>query len=249
MKTRLVFLFIPALFLFQGALHAQTRKDFSGWGAMFGTYKINDKFGVHFEGQVRSTNEWEHVQQVIARFGLNYAVKKNMIATVGWAWIGTRRTVDGITAIAPEQRIWEQFIINESFSLGGHRTSIQNRFRLEQRFISVSVADTNDNKLATDSYNFMQRFRYFARTIYPLAQTDAFKQGAYVALQDELFFNIQNADVTTGHFFDQNRAYISIGYRTSPSFDVEVGYMNQFILGRERNTVNNIIQLATYIRI
>jgi hypothetical protein len=30
---------------------------------------------------------------------------------------------------------------------------------------------------------------------------------------------------------------------------VEVGYMNQFILGRERNTVNNIIQLATYIRI
>jgi hypothetical protein len=70
-----------------------------------------------------------------------------------------------------------------------------------------------------------------------------------MSLQDEIFLNIQNADVTTGHFFDQNRAYVSIGYRTAPQFDIEVGYMNQFILGRTNNVVNNIIQLATYIRL
>jgi hypothetical protein len=248
MKARLVFVsFVVGLISLATSLHAQTRHDFSGWAAMFGTYKLNEKFGLHIEGQLRSSNEWEHIQSYIIRLGLNYQVKKNMIATVGWAYIGNRRTVMDVTAFAPEQRIWEQFVINESFLLGDHRTSIQNRFRLEQRFISVSVAD--GDHLKTTNYNFMQRFRYFARSIYPLIKTDPFQKGPYMSLQDEIFLNVQNADVTTGHFFDQNRAYISIGYRTAPQFDIEVGYMNQFILGRTNNVVNNIIQLATYIRL
>jgi hypothetical protein len=243
----LFFTLAIALLCQDNVLQAQTRNDFSGWAAMFGTYRLNEKFGLHVEGQLRSNNEWERLQTYIIRVGLNYQVKKNMIATAGYAYIGNYRTVENASGFAPEQRIWEQFIINQSFLLNGHRTSIQNRFRLEQRFISMSIAD--GNQLKTSSYNFMQRFRYFARSIFPLNKTDAFKKGPYISLQDEVFFNIQNADVTTGHFFDQNRAYFSIGYRTAPQFDIEAGYMNQFILGRSTNVVNNILQLATYIRI
>jgi hypothetical protein len=243
----LSFWFTTLFIIIAGKLHAQTRNEFSGWAALFGSYKFSNKFGLHFEGQLRSSSGWEHLQTYIIRLGLNYYVKPTMMATAGYAYIGSYRTISETSGWAPEQRIWEQFLFNKTFPLGGHAGSIQNRFRLEQRFISQSVVE--NNMLVTDSYKFMQRFRYFARWIFPLQKTERFIRGLYASLQDEVFFNVQNAPVTTGHFFDQNRAYVSLGYRAAPGFDIEIGYMNQFILGRTTNVINNILQLATYVRI
>ena len=234
-------------FFFCSRGQAQTREEFSGWTALFGSYKFNSKFGLHFEGQFRSTSGWEQIQTYILRFGINYYVKPNMMGTLGYAYIGHYRTIMDVSGWGPEQRIWEQFLLNKSFSFGGHASSIVNRFRLEQRFISQSSV-AND-ELVTDRYNFMQRFRYFVRWIVPIQKTDKFQTGPYTSLQDEVFFNVQHADVTTGHFFDQNRAYISFGYRIAPSADIEIGYLNQFILGRNNNVSNNIIQFATYLRL
>lgn len=245
--------FIPIIF-FIGVLissnhcsQAQTVHEFSGWFAFFGSYKINDKFGIHFESQLRSSDQWEQLRNYIIRVGVNYQVKKNMVATLGYAYIGHHRTIMGVSGWGPEHRIWEQFILNKSYSIAGHATSLQHRFRLEQRFISTSVVD--GDKLKTENFQFMQRLRYFARSIFPLQPTTSFTNGVYVSLQDEIFLNIQNASVTTGKFFDQNRAYFSLGYRVSRKFDFEFGYMNQFIVGRNNNVVNNILQLATYLRL
>jgi hypothetical protein len=247
MKKILPIYFVVIFIFPRSIVYAQTRQEFSGWAALFGTYKFNNKLGMHFEGQLRSNTGWEQLQTYVIRFGINYTIKSNMLATLGYAYIGHYRTIMEISGWGPEERIWEQFIINESFSFAGRSTSIQNRFRLEQRFISQSAL--KNNMLVTDGYNFMQRFRYFARCIFPLQRTEKFIRGPYASLQDEVFFNVQNAPVTTGHFFDQNRAYISLGFRTAPGFDIEVGYMNQFILGRRTNVVNNILQLATYLRL
>jgi hypothetical protein len=248
MMRRTLKIFLTVLFTFAHFLiRAQTRQDFSGWGALFGTYKFNSKLGMHFEGQLRSTSGWQELQTYIIRLGFNYNIKPNRVATLGYAYIGHYRTIMQISGWGPEHRIWEQFLINKSFSFGGRANSIANRFRLEQRFISQSTLD--NNTLVSDNYQFMQRFRYFARWIFPLQKTAKFNRGTYTSLQDEAFFNVQNANVTNGYFFDQNRAYFSLGFRTSPGFDIEVGYMNQFILGRTTNTMNNIIQLATYLRL
>jgi len=228
-------------------LQAQTKTEFSGWFATFGTYRINEKFGVHFEGQLRSSDQWNELRSFIIRTGVNYQIKKNRIATLGYAFIGHHRTITEVSGWAPEHRIWEQFVFNQFYSIAGHASSLQHRIRLEQRFISISSVD--ENRLKIDGYNFMQRLRYFARFIFPLLQTNAFKNGTYLSIQDEIFLNIQNASATTGKFFDQNRAYFSFGYRVAPQFDFEMGYMNQFILGRSNNTINNILQLAAYLRI
>jgi hypothetical protein len=249
MMRRPVPIFLIILFTFTHFLtQAQTRQDFSGWAALFGTYKFDSKFGMHFEGQLRSTSGWQELQTYIIRLGINYNVKANMMTTLGYAYIGHYRTIMQISGWGPEHRIWEQFLVNNNFSLSGHASSIVNRFRLEQRFISQSTVD-NSNNLVSGNYQFMQRFRYFARWIFPLQKSAKFIRGPYLSLQDEAFFNIQNADVTNGYFFDQNRAYFSAGFRTSARFDIEAGYMNQFILGRTTNTMNNIIQLATYLRL
>jgi Protein of unknown function (DUF2490) len=227
----------------------QTTHQFSGWLGAFGRVELKNNFSLHIESQLRSTNDLEQIQTLLFRVGLNYNIKPNQVLTVGYAYISNRRTVDGVSGYAPEDRIWEQFVLNEAFAFHEHSVSIQNRFRLEQRFIGSSEAE--DDQLVTSGFNFVQRIRYFARMIAPFNKTvGGFKKGAFFSLQDEVFFNIGDVSVVNGKTFDQNRAYFSIGYRFSPKNDTEIGYMNQFILNNgTAKTINNIIQIATYIRL
>ncbi|MBN9296053.1 MAG: DUF2490 domain-containing protein [Filimonas sp.] len=241
-------LFSSAFFLLSSfRVYAQTQNHFSGWAALFGSFKLNNKFSIHFDGQVRSSDKWQEVQTVLIRPGLHYQVKKNQLATVGYAYVGHHRRIADVSGWGPEHRIWEQYIINQRFPVLERSSSFQHRFRLEQRFISKSVV--SNNKLETDGHAFAQRLRYFARWVVPLKKTANFKQGTFVSLQDEVFVNIGDASGVNGKFFDQNRAYGSFGYRFSPKADLEVGYMNQFVAGRANNTSNNILQLAGYLRL
>ena len=247
-KARTV-LIIPILLLASFVVRAQTMHQFSGWLAAFGRVELKNNFSLHVESQLRSTNDIEQIQTLLFRVGLNYNIKSNQILTVGYAYISNRRTVDGFSGYAPENRIWEQFVLNEGLNFHSHTVSIQNRFRLEQRFIGQS--EVEDDQLVTSGFDFVQRIRYFARMIAPFNKTPGgFKKGAFFSLQDELFFNIGNVSVVNGKTFDQNRGYISIGYRFSPKNDTEIGYMNQFILNKgTAKTINNIIQIATYIKL
>lgn len=244
-KSPYITIFSILFFLFNTALSAQTQHTFSGWNAAFVTYKLDDKFSIHFDGQVRSTDKLEDTQSFIIRAGLNYNIKNNMIATVGYAYIGNNRTVMDVDGWVPEHRVWEQFIFNQQFTAHNRPLSLQHRFRLEQRFMGQPTIDQNE--LVTDSYDFAQRLRYFTRSIFPLSATKTFTNGAFVALQNEVFVNVENAP--NAKFFDQNRAYVALGWRLSPKFDIEAGYMNQFVLGKNNNTVNNIVQLAAYVRL
>lgn len=248
--TKHIAIFCILTLVIKGSLYAQTVTNFSGWASVFSTTKLSSKFSLHLEAQVRSNNDWKEVQTVLLRTGLNYNIKTNQVVTVGYALIENHRSVDDVSGWGSEQRIWEQFILNTPFSLGNHFVSLQNRFRLEQRFISTSIV-TGD-ELQTDGYVFSQRFRYFARAIYPFSPTpkQAFVHGTFFSLQDEIFVNLGDASGVNGKFFDQNRAYFSLGYRFSTKYDLEIGYMNQFVIRKgSLKTINNIIQFATYLRL
>lgn len=225
--------------------YSQTQETFSGWGALFSSYKLNDKFSIHFDGQLRSNDGWKDMQTYMLRPGLNYHFKPNMVATVGYLYVGTQRTIEDVKGWVPEHRIWEQFIVNQKFDVSGRATTLQHRFRLEQRFLPKTVVEGDE--LSTDSYDFAQRLRYFARAIFPLKKTETFTEGAFIALQDEIFFNVQNSP--NDKFFDQNRIYLAVGWRLSPAFDIEAGYMNQFVVGRNTDVSNSILQLALYARL
>jgi hypothetical protein len=241
-------LLLLLLFFYGTTLFAQTDNTFTGWGAVFASYKLNDKFSIHFDGQLRSTDEMNHLQSFLIRPGLNYHASKNTILTLGYAYIGNRRVIEGVADMVPEHRIWEQFIYNQRFAVGGHATSLQHRFRLEERFIGKPYLD--GSSLSTDEYEFSLRLRYFARAIFPLLKTDSFTDGAFVSLQDEVFVNLDNAPtLTNGKFFDQNRAYTSIGWRFSPKFDLEAGYMWQYVNGKSLDVSNSIVQVAAYVRL
>lgn len=223
--------------------NASAQQQFSGWLATFNTVKTGKKTSIHSDIQWRSGDEFAFTQTLLIRTGLNYHFSKKSTFTGGYAFIHNYRNMGGVDGYAPEHRIWEQFLYNHSL----HKITVSHRFRLEQRFIGRTIIDNNE--LKKDGTMYAGRFRYFIRNVLPLRNKMPFTKGTFVALQNEIFFNIGNKENVNGKTFDQNRLYLATGYRFSKSFDLEAGYMNQYINGRTNDVTNHIVQLAGYIRL
>lgn len=215
-----------------------------GWLASMNTIKLNNKLSIHNDIQLRSTDEFKHTQSFLFRAGLNVAVKKWMVVTGGYAYVSNRRSVGDVTGYLPEHRFWEQVTMNHKTG----RAFTAHRFRLEQRFLPNVVVE--NNKLESDGSHYANRIRYFMRNVLPLNKSDKFTEGVFLALQNEVFFNFGNKANVNGEFFDQNRLYLAAGYRISPEFDLEAGYLNLYLNGRGSAWSNvHVAQLAGYLRL
>lgn len=202
----------------------------TGWAAWFNNAAINEHFGIVSDVQLRSRDEWAGPRNLLIRPGLSWYVKPGQTLSAGYAYIGTfnRDAEDAV-----EHRIWQQWV--SSYRI--ERLNVSQRFRLEQRFIGRPGAP--------DVYS--DRFRWFARAQLPLsASNGAFTQGAFLAFQNEAMVNLSGRDALNAPLFDQNRAYIAYGWRLNKTADIEIGYLNQWINGKNRDTVNHVLQVALY---
>ena len=220
-----------------GKLSAQTQYQNSGWFMFVNNTKFNDKWGLQFDAQIRSADDWDQVRNTLVRPALQYFINKNSNVALGYLWQTTEATPAGAdySVTLNEHRIFEQYIYNHKIK----SIFASHRLRLEQRFIG---------RLENDDL-FSQRFRYFFRLIQPLRKTEtSFDKGAFLALQNEVFLNLQNKTKINNSIFDQNRFYLATGYRFSKKVDLEVGYMNQAVKTSTSHTNNSIVQLAVYTR-
>lgn len=223
---RIIFLLTITFFAVNQS-SAQTKHENSGWLFLLNSTKFNEKWGMHLDVQVRSNDNWEAVKNVLFRPGITYYIDKKQNVTAGYLLVST----DNGVKTTYEQRIWEQYILTHKIS----SIFTAHRFRLEQRFLANG--------------DFSQRLRYFVRLIQPLQKKEpTFTKGAFLALQNEVFLNIQNKELINNNMFDQNRLYLAAGYRFSKKIDLEAGYLNQAIQGKTQNTANNVVQLALYTR-
>ncbi len=237
-------IFVVAFAIFSFSLLSNAQSQFSGWLASFNTIKTGKKTSIHSDIQWRSSDELKHTQTLLLRGGLNIHVSKKLTATAGYAFIHNRRVISGISGYSPEHRIWEQLVYNHKLK----NILVSHRFRLEQRFISKSMIVNNQFK--NDGSFYAHRFRYFIRNVLPLQKQETFTRGAFVALQNEVFLNIGNTANVNRKIFDQNRAFLAVGYRVNKSFDLETGYLNQYIAGRNKVfTKNHVWQLGAYLRL
>lgn len=227
------------LFVLPARLLAQTNQ-FSGWAGVFHTQKVSEHWGYSFDAQLRSHDELSYLKHIMLRPSANYYFSKNKVGALGYAYIATYgRNADNDHTFRPEHRIWQQYMYTHKIA---PHVSLSHRFRLEQRFLGNTAVDKNDRY-------FAQRFRYFARTIIPIQNDSAvFAKGPFAALQNEVFVNVQHKNKVNKHFFDQNRAYVAVGYRINKMIDLETGYLNQYIKQAEAYTINHIAQLAIYTR-
>lgn len=219
-----------------GVANAQTN-ELSGWAAWFHTQRFNKHWGASFDGQLRSAHQADYLKNVLLRPSINYYFGGNKNVWLGYAYIASNGRSGDVKTFRPEHRIFQQFIISQT---AGTNAAITHRFRLEQRFLGET---------GTQQSVFSQRLRYFVRGVIPIGNKEtAFTHGPFLALQNEIFANIQNKNKINTHFFDQNRAYIAIGHRFSKMVDFEAGYLNQYINQAQTHTINHVVQVALYTR-
>ena len=221
----------------------QAQPQFSGWAASFNTVRFNNKLSLHFDAQLRSTDELQAIQTILLRPGLNVHVNKAWTLSGGYAYIANRRTAGSLSALLPEHRIWQQALFSHKLS----SIAVSHRIRVEERFISRTTL-IND-ELEASGYDPAFRFWYFVRGLVPLTNHRAFTNGLFLALQNEVFLNTGDRSAVNGKTFDQNRLYGAVGYRFLRKIDLEAGYMNQYTATKAAFTNNHILQIALYKRL
>lgn len=205
-----------------------------GWYNYFGTFKLNDKYSIHTEYQLRRTDFVSDKQQGLLRLGLNYQLNQKTQLRLGYAWIETfpygETPINGMGKDFTEHRAFQMITINDKIS----KIDISHRFMLEQRWVgrySNSVLTTED------SFPLLNRLRYMIRLQIPLKGDKIGDQTPYIATYDEIFVGFGKN--VNENIFDQNRLGLVLGYRFNNSLRIEAGYLNQILqLGRELNNRN-----------
>lgn len=188
----------------------------NAWFMYFGNHRLTDKLGLHTEYQWRRHEFISTWQQSLMRLGVDYYVTDNSMLTAGYGWIesfpyGEQPIPETFT----EHRIWEQWIVNNRVG----SLYINHRYRLEQRFLE---------RPAEGEYVFRQRVRYRLMLMLPLGNKN---------LEDKSFFAATYAEPFIGfgegigkNILDQNRLYVALGYRFNSNVNLQIGYLNQYIV-------------------
>src|ERR1700761_2735082 len=88
--------------IFCTAIGAKSQTQFMGWLSTFQNYKLNDRFGVYFDGQFRSTHQLAQMNQLLLRPGINFYLAQAWTFTAGYAFIPSQRISSGVTGYLPE---------------------------------------------------------------------------------------------------------------------------------------------------
>lgn len=223
-----------ALFFFTAAfsakIYGQQHVDKPGWWLIyFGDNKLNDKFGLHTEVQLRNHFAPNTVETSFFRLGLNYYTSKSTIATVGYGYFYNEPNNPELPfAITREHRTWQQFLTR-------HKTRklfMEHRYRLEQRFIEFG----DDTPALTD-----HRIRYRFQAIFPFYTISPYLRHYFLAGYNEVMLNFREA---SAEVYDRNRFYIALGYQVSPKLNFQLGYMSQIARQGSLPTLeyNNLVQ-------
>lgn len=214
-------------------VNRQPVTNYNAWLMYFGTHKFANRWGVHLEAQWRRSDWAASPQQLLLRTGINYHISPQATATAGYAFIETYPYGDyPARSTYPEHRLWEQMQFRNQVGW----FEMINRFRLEQRWMHLPVQAANGRYAPGDAV-YQNRFRVFNRFSIPFKGNEIIDHSWYATAYHELMLNFGR---TVGfNVFDQNRAYLAIGYKLPLLGRLEVGYLHQHILKGDGIKVEN----------
>ena len=240
MKIKSICVLILSLFplLLASQNTRKTENNTIGWYNYFGTFKLDEKFGIHSEYQLRRNNFITDKQQGLLRVGVNYQFNPKVQFRLGYAWIETfpysETPINGMGKDFTEHRAFQMLTLSDKIS----KFEISHRFMLEQRWIGRY---SNASLTQEDDYLFLNRLRYMFRAQLPLKGDKIADKTPYIAAYDEILIGFGKN--VNENIFDQNRIGFVLGYRFNASLRIEAGYLNQTLqLGREvdnRNVFQN----------
>lgn len=219
MKSALLSLLFFGSLTITGRAADQHADNYNLWLNYVGDHPLfGSPWGVHLEVQNRREDWGDEWQQLLIRSGINYAISPTVTVSAGYAYVKTYPY--GELPVAnefDEHRAWEQL----SYKMSLFGLEWQHRFRLEQRWI-----EEQDRSGNTTNWRGENRIRYMLRTSIPLTED----KKTYLAVWDEVYLNF-GGNILKNHF-DQNRAFIGIGRKLSPTMRLEVGFMEQTLQRR-----------------
>lgn len=211
--TWMVLLFVAFLSVTSPIMAVQSTDKLWSLITLSGNY---GSFLYNIEPQLRLIDQNNTFNQFLTNAGGGYQV-----APAWQLWLG--QTIGTLSQDAgpgdyEEYRMWEQIVWQHSFD----SAKLTSRTRLEQR----------------KSFYFSEwanRFRERMLINIPLTTKIS------LALSNEILVNLNQVEWITTKTLDQNRAYVGLVQKLSPSTSFGIGYMNQLIFTSIRQSDNVLV--------
>ena len=176
------------------------------------------------EYQWRRADGFRNWQQSLLRLGLEYEINPKVSVMGGYAWIKTfPYGTQPILHEFNEHRMFEQVNLKDKAG----RLEVQHRYRIEQRILEQYALNSSGNVVQVDPV-FRNRIRYRALVMLPLSRKTMGDQTLFLSINNELFVGFGKGIAKNP--IDQNRFITALGWRFNAQMNVQVGYLNQFVI-------------------
>jgi hypothetical protein len=238
-NSLLIVLFIQCISFFGMSQKIISNQE-NAWVLYTGNHKISKKLGVHTEYQWRRADLFNDWQQSLLRVGLDYYHNPNISFTAGYASIISYQYGEQpISHQTHENRIWEQVNLKSKYG----RFDLQHRYRMEQRLIDNWTNSSGAFVQGKDNYRNRVRYRMMVNV--PLSRKEMANNTLFLNVNDEVFLGFGKG--IAKNVLDQNRFIAALGWRFSPNFNIQLGYLNQMVLKTDGIKVerNHTLWLST----
>lgn len=183
-----------------------------------------EKGRIWIEGQSRFDQNWDHWYQGMVRAAVGYQITDRATLWAGYTWLPTQNVGK---AYLSQQDIWPAFryVMPTSFGTLMLRTMIETNFL---RGDDVRV-----------------RPRQMIRFMHPFE----FEPRLSLITWDEFFVRVNSTPSGGQSGFDQNRAFMGLGWTFNKSVRVEGGYLNQYLddATHTNNTMHHLIMTSVFV--
>jgi len=224
MQYKRLFLIFIGLCMTHQYVLAQDSESQS-WFFCTHSQKVSEKISVLIDAQGRASGDLSELNTLLFRGALAYNLSEKSSIAVGYAY---KADFEDQKRSGYENRLYQQY----QYDFKMNKIEIHLRGRFEQRFLSDSVT------------HFALRARGFVAVQIPIVANEKFSSGLFAGLQNELFLNVLNKQHVNNHFFDQNRPYISLGYRFSKKIETSFDYGLMSDQGKVQRSLISVFRLS-----
>lgn len=212
MKTKLILTFI-VMTIFAGFSKGQSRDNYNMWFQYLMTAQVSDKSTLTALTQYRSFDLAYDTRLFLLNAYLDYEVAKGVKPAAGAMFLVLESyNSDNTKRIRYEKRPFQQVTLESNIG----RTSISNRFRVEERFLN-------------NPDEFIVRIRYLLSIRIPFNRKGE-KEKLYGILKNEIRMNMVKDEP-----FDSNRITAGIGIKVGKNSAIELAFINQLETGKTSN--------------
>ncbi len=211
------------------------------WNGFYTKYRIGEKLFYYGEYHLRTRDQLvQNMGQIYLRFGLSYIINKNLEITGGivtpfyWAppeYADQDRPYDNIVN---QFRFWQQALFIQPIG----KAKLYHQIRTEQRWRRDYYVDS--------PFELTYRWRYKISSYIPL-NSYKFQPGTYfLSVYNEVF--IQTGKTIIRNPFEDNRAFVGLGYILNENIQFQVGYAKSWQQRASGINYNNrdLIRLSVY---